>query len=111
MGGCGLILFGLLLVFYDSLSMPVIDDPPPDQTFLAHHPLFRIIGDLMSMLGSFLFAYLNAQVPNTTFPPFGNFLVFNFMKYINLVVFGYFFGGSELFSRNPLYGLFGLFTV
>jgi hypothetical protein len=110
-GGSGLIIFGIMLVFYDSLSMSVVPNPPPNETFLAVNPFLRIFGDLLTLLASFLFAFLDSKVPNPTYPPFANFLMFNFMTYVNLVMFGYFFGGSSLFSRNPLYGMFGLFTI
>lgn len=110
-GGSGLILFGIALVFYDSLSMTMVEHPPSNQAFLGIYPLMRIVGDLMALLASFLFAYLDSRVPSATFPPFANFMMFNITTYLNLVTFGYFCGGSVLFSRNPLYGLFGLFTL
>jgi hypothetical protein len=90
--------------------MPYVADPLNNQLFLGVHPLLRILGDLMTILASFVLAYLNKAVPEPTFEPFAKFSVYTIVTYLNLVTFGYFFGASE-FSRNHLYGLFGLFTI
>lgn len=66
-GGAGLILFGMLLIFYDSLTMPYVEDAPDNQRFLESHPLLRLLGDLLCILASFLLAYLNETVPPPTF--------------------------------------------
>jgi hypothetical protein len=109
-GGTGLILFGIALIFYDSLTMPYVENPPSNQRFLGVHPLLRIFGDLLAILGSYLLAFLNETVPLPTFEPFGRFFVSTIINYLNLVTFGYFFGASE-FNRNHICGLFGLFTL
>lgn len=66
-GGAGLILFGISLIFFDSLSMPYLEHPPHDQLFLGVHPILRLFGDFLAILASYLFAYLNETVPVATF--------------------------------------------
>jgi hypothetical protein len=71
--------------------MPYVADPLNNQLFLGVHPLLRILGDLMTILASFVLAYLNKAVPEPTFEPFAKFSVYTIVTYLNLVTFGYFY--------------------
>lgn len=109
-GGSLLVALGLLLVFADSLLLPFVLNPSPNEKYLGVNPLLRVMGDFLGLTGAMLRTYMSEQTPSIQTPPFTTFFLYNLFLSINFMSFGYFFGASEL-SFNPNTGIFGLFTI
>ncbi len=103
-----LAFIGLSMIFWDSFDLPQMENIE-NQRYLSHSPAVRILGDTIAIVGSIITAFLDEiyQLPKT--PRFSNFVIYNVFITINLITFGYFFGGNQ-FSFNPKNGVFGLFT-
>lgn len=68
----------------------------------------RLAGDIFSLAGSVVSAFLFEEYQFPEEPRFLNLFFQNLFICFNYVCFGYYFGGSEL-SFNEYYGVFGLF--
>lgn len=102
-------LIGVFLVLTDSISLPQVFDSEAEK-YLRVAPWKRLIlGDGLAILGSVASYYLDQRHQVPKMPRFTYLYVYNVFLTINLITFGYFFGGNE-FSFNVKYGVFGLYT-
>lgn len=69
----------------------------------------RVMGDLLSILGSAISVYFSERYETPSEPRFLNVFIFNFFIGFNFIWFGYFFGGSDL-SFDEFYGVFGVLS-
>lgn len=107
MAGVLLIILAIIMICWDSYSLPVVKNPLA--YYLSYSSLSRFSGDALAILGSLAILYFesNYEMPKT--PRFSNLFIYNMCLTINLIVCGYYFGGNE-FTFNASRGVFGMFT-
>lgn len=108
-----MIIISFLLFFFDSLNNPVLENPESTILYLGRSRSIRFLGDLMALFTAYLLCYMQNNfklIADLPTPPLQTSLVYNGFIALILSTFGYFCGGSEI-SFNPLYGMFGLFTI
>jgi hypothetical protein len=55
MGGVLLVMIGVMMIFWDSYSLPEVENPLA--FYLSYSPLRRFCGDLLAILGSLAILY------------------------------------------------------
>ena len=98
---------GVLMMLWDSVFQPVSETAAV--RFLKICWWKRLCGDLLAYAGCLALMKLESKYELPKGPRFSVLMLYNMCVAINLVVFGYYFGGNE-FSFDPKYGVFGLFT-
>jgi hypothetical protein len=108
--GCILTFIGIVLVCTDSLTLPIIIDPHQTRRYLKTPQWKRfVIGDGCALISSICSVYLDQNMKVPGMPRFTYMFFYNLFNAINLITFGYFFGGTD-FNFHSQYGIFGMFT-
>lgn len=92
-----MMIISFLLIFFDSLHNPVIDNPPVRLNYLGHSRGVRLIGDLIGIFAAFLLTYMQHNfklIGDLPTPPLQTSLVYNGFISLSLSALGYFCGGS-----------------
>lgn len=90
-----MIVAGVCIMVYDSMTGEVVIGRM-NERYLSYSNLSRVMGDLLSLLGSAISVYFSERYETPSEPRFLNVFIFNFFIGFNFIWFGYFFGGSDL---------------